>query len=246
MSRVQRIGASVLLVLLVAGYCLWPSPAKAYTGCGGVYDVAQHDPAIADQLTTLINTKRQQQGHDALVRVAILDVSSSYYAEDMVRDRYPTKTDHVTRDRDENDQLQDVCERDQRVRTYTGALYWEVMAYGYSTPQQVLDSWMRSNNHGPYLMSEDYNALGVGYNIGEDGIPVWVGIVANVDLSQTPEPTSTPTATASPPPGSTPTAIAEPTNVPDPTVTVTHTPQPVVPPCPSGSRCTYVPLIIRQ
>lgn len=54
----------------------------------------------------------------------------------------------------------------------------ENIAYGYMTPEQVMDGWMNSEGHRANILSPKYNKLGVGY-VKTGSVPYWVQLFTN-------------------------------------------------------------------
>ena len=41
----------------------------------------------------------------------------------------------------------------------------ENIAYGQSTPQQVMNAWMNSSGHRANILNENFTTIGVGYTV---------------------------------------------------------------------------------
>jgi len=52
--------------------------------------------------------------------------------------------------------------------------YGENIAYGYSTPEKVMEGWINSSGHRANLLAQSYQDLGVGYAEGGTGVAYWV------------------------------------------------------------------------
>lgn len=49
----------------------------------------------------------------------------------------------------------------------------ENIAYGQTSPAQVMNSWMNSEGHRANILSSSFNAMGAGFYIGKDGRYCW-------------------------------------------------------------------------
>ena len=67
---------------------------------------------------------------------------------------------------------------DQRIITagYSGGAMGENIAYGYASPQSVVQGWLASDGHCQNMMSDWFSDLGVGYASlpGSEYDPTWV------------------------------------------------------------------------
>ena len=52
-------------------------------------------------------------------------------------------------------------------------LVGENIAYGQSTPEEVVAAWMNSSSHRATILSTEYTAIGVGYYKTAAGTPFW-------------------------------------------------------------------------
>ena len=49
----------------------------------------------------------------------------------------------------------------------------ENIAYGQTTPEQVMNSWMNSSGHRANILNVDFTSIGVGYTQSSSGTPYW-------------------------------------------------------------------------
>ncbi len=49
----------------------------------------------------------------------------------------------------------------------------ENIAYGQTTPQQVMNAWMNSEGHRANILNSDFTEIGVGYYQGSNGVSYW-------------------------------------------------------------------------
>jgi uncharacterized protein YkwD len=166
---------TVVLILLPFAYASAPPPevitssitrsddlpqpnAPDYAGCGGI----NHLVVNADyeqQVVDIVNTERANRGLSPYKRVTALDEAARYHSADMGQDNYFY---HDTYDW-VNGNLTLICNTWQRIATYyTGAMA-ENIAWGYSTPQDVMNGWMGSTGHRNNILSTNNWEIGVGY-----------------------------------------------------------------------------------
>lgn len=165
----------LLFVLLVAiTLTLYPGFVKtsvqAFTGCGGGTTPSAYNFVYEQTVIDLVNALRASNGNlPPLKRVEALDYAARYHAKDMGDDEY---FDHKTFDRNASDQLIEVCPYSQRVVTYYAnySVIGENIAFGPSTPQEVVQGWMDSSWHRLNILSPEYSEIGVGYYPGLYGI----------------------------------------------------------------------------
>ncbi len=118
------------------------------------------DTSVTDQVVTLTNAQRQQQGCTPLAVNASITAAAQGHADDMANRDY---FEHTT---------PDGVTFDQRIRnagySSPGA---ENIAKGASTAEQVVQMWMDSPGHRRNILNCDLNTIGVGFN--SDGL-YWV------------------------------------------------------------------------
>src|SRR5512139_3091766 len=116
-----------------------PPNAPEFSGCGGI-----NQPVVnADyeqQVVDLVNTERANRGLPPYKRVTELDEAARYHSADLGQDDYFS---HDTYDR-VGGNLVYVCDTWTRLGTYYTGAMGENIAYGYSTPQGVMNGWMNS------------------------------------------------------------------------------------------------------
>jgi uncharacterized protein YkwD len=136
--------------------------APDFSGCGGI-----NQPVVnanyEQQVVDLVNTERANRGLPPYKRLTALDEAARYHSADMGQDNYFY---HDTYDQ-VGGNLTFICNTWQRIATYyTGAMA-ENIAWGYSTPQSVMNGWMNSTGHRNNILSTNNWEIGVGYaNIG--------------------------------------------------------------------------------
>ncbi len=145
-----------------------PVNEAMYTGCGGVI-APNVNEAYMQEVVKLVNDERTAAGLQPLRRVLQLDQAAQYHATDMAQDNY---FEHDTYDTGEKP----VCTWVERVTSYyeNWDLLGENIAYGYTTPKEVMDGWMGSQDHRDNILNPNFNEIGVGYYLGGPYGSYWV------------------------------------------------------------------------
>lgn len=105
------------------------------------------------EVVRLVNEIRQQNGLRPLTANWELSRVARYKSQDMVDNRYFSHTSPT------------YGTPFQMIRAF-GLSYrtaGENIAYGYSTPQAVVDGWMNSSGHRANILNASYTQIGVGY-----------------------------------------------------------------------------------
>lgn len=131
-----------------------PNPDLIYPG--NVLNIPQRDSAVAGfeaQVVRLVNQIRQANGLSPLTANWELSRVARYKSQDMVDNRYFSHTSPT------------YGTPFQMIRAF-GLSYrtaGENIAYGYSSPQAVVDTWMNSSGHRANILNSAYTQIGVGY-----------------------------------------------------------------------------------
>ena len=214
----------------------WHEPAAAaITNCST--NTADMNAAETEVLR-LVNAERQRAGLTQLRPSPNLNRAAAWKSEDS--SAAPPNFSHT-----------DSLGRSpfQRVKDcgYPGSGAGENIAYGYATPEEVVQAWMASSGHRANILNRSYVVAGV----GQSGVR-WTLDFGTYDDSGGAD---LPLPTATTPAGSTgtPTATATPTRTPTatPTPTRTATPGPAAPspqtpartPTPTPTRTPTVPSV---
>lgn len=142
-----------------------------YTGCGG--EIAPGINAQFEQrVVELINEIRSDNDLPPLKLAPDLVEAARYHATDMGQDDYFA---HDTYDRGEPDPVW-VCGAGDRIMSYyPGSSWGENIAYGYRTPQNLVNAWMDSPSHREAILISWFWETGVGYYAGSGSHqPYWV------------------------------------------------------------------------
>jgi uncharacterized protein YkwD len=131
----------------------------AGVGCGGPL-LGAYDAGFEQAVVEMVNQERANEGLPPLKLMDDLVSAARYHAQDMAEDRY---FDHHTHDRID-EELVLACNWSDRVRAYyTGwAGLGENIACGYTSPENAMNAWMRSEGHHDNLLG-NYREIGIGY-----------------------------------------------------------------------------------
>lgn len=158
----QRAALTVVFSLCTLFFLLpWPRllAESHFTGCGGAVVAAQNVTYEAE-VVELVNQQRAEEGLPPMKLVLDLTNAARYHAADMAEDQYFS---HPTQDRNDGN-LAEICAWSERIKSfYTG--YWtlgENIAWGYTTPAEVMEGWMASPGHRGNILG-NYAEIGVGY-----------------------------------------------------------------------------------
>lgn len=132
---------------------------SAYNGCGG--DIVSASSVTNEgRIIELVNEQRAAQGLPPMKLNDALTNAARYHATDMSQDDY---FNHQTNDRS-NGSLIKICNWADRLKVYFpiyNALA-ENIAWGYSSPEKVMEGWMNSPGHRANILGS-YREIGVGY-----------------------------------------------------------------------------------
>ena len=109
--------------------------------------------AFEEEVIRLVNQIRTQNGLKPLTANWELSRVARYKSQDMVDNRYFSHTSPT------------YGSPFQMIRSF-GLSYrtaGENIAYGYRTPQAVVDAWMNSSGHRANILNGSYTQIGVGY-----------------------------------------------------------------------------------
>ncbi len=111
------------------------------------------DPTFEQRVIELVNQERTSRGLATLKKSPALMDAARGHSEDMACNDF---VDHTGSDGS--------TPRDRILRAgYTPGALGENIAAGCSTPEQVVDIWMKSDGHRANILNPDYCHIGVGY-----------------------------------------------------------------------------------
>ena len=108
---------------------------------------------FASQVVALVNAERTKQGLSALT------IDTKVQQAALVRAKESTQSFSHTRPNGSSFST---------ALTEAGVSYrtaGENIAYGQSTPQQVMNAWMNSSGHRANILNKDFTTIGVGYTV---------------------------------------------------------------------------------
>lgn len=119
---------------------------------------------LEDRVLALTNEQRAKAGCDALRRDAKLAQAARAHSKDMAKNKYFS---HTGLDKSSPGA------RIQRTGYNSNAGWAENIAYGYPTPEAVMDGWMDSKDHKRNILDCNLKALGVGVAKATNGTFYW-------------------------------------------------------------------------
>ncbi|MEU8586018.1 CAP domain-containing protein [Streptomyces sp. NPDC048664] len=108
--------------------------------------------STAARILELVNAERAKVGCSALTLNSTLDKVAQAHSADMAEHQNMSHTGS------------DGSDPGERITAggYAWSSYGENVAYGYSTPEQVMEGWMSSPGHKENILNCDFKELGVG------------------------------------------------------------------------------------
>lgn len=121
----------------------------------------QEGQSYAQQVVDLVNAERAKAGLSSLTVQTDITAAANVRAREIKQQFAHTRPDGSSF----STALQ------QQGVSYRGS--GENIAYGQSTPQQVMQGWMNSSGHRANILNANYKNIGVGY-YEENGVKYWV------------------------------------------------------------------------
>ena len=210
----------VLAVLATMPALLAPAGAAAAVGdCAPGADWPASKPDFASRVVELVNQHRSQRGLGTLRVLDTLTNAAVWKARHMAKYRYMQHYDFAPPvSRTVGDRLT-AC-------GFSGWGWGENIAYGYATPEAVMQGWLASPGHRANIENASFNAIGVGAASEPGGYVYWAQNFGTVSSSGSTTPVQ-PAPAPAPAPAPSPTA--------DLSVTHTDAPDPVA----LGGTVTY-------
>jgi uncharacterized protein YkwD len=205
-TRVRRLLA-VLAVLFafvaLAGPGLTGSAAAVVGDCTPASAWPAAKPDFAARVVDLVNAHRATKGLKALKVSPTLTGSSVWKARHMAQYLYMQHDDPAPPVARTVAQRLAAC-------AYAGGGWGENIAYGYSTPEAVVQAWLNSPGHRANIENGSYAVIGVGAAATSTGRVYWAQNFGTLDDS----------GATSPPPPSAPPVPSSPVTVTPSSVTV--------------------------
>ena len=180
--------AAVLLVALVALVAPTQRAAAAVGNCTPDASWGTPDTSFAAQVVTLVNQHRQSLGLSTLGVSPTLTASAQWKSAHMARYQYLQHDDPAPPvARTVSDRLA-ACGYPS-----TNVGWGENIAYGYQTPQDVMNAWLNSAGHKANIENPSFRAIGVGAVRSANGYWYWTQDFGTVLDSGSPPPPPSPT-----------------------------------------------------
>ena len=207
--------AAGLLLTVLPGH---PSRARADNVCTPDSSWGTVNSSYASQVLTLVNQHRAAIGVGQLSTDGALTASAVWKSMNMAGLNY---FDH------NDDPIGRTVAQRLAACGWPSNLGWgENIAYGYSTPADVMNGWLNSAGHKANIENPSYTSIGIGVAANSQGVYYWTQDFGQGSSGGSPPPTTTspppPTTTTAPPP---PTTTAS-TTTTHPTTTAPTTTRP--------------------
>jgi uncharacterized protein YkwD len=190
-----------LLLTVVPG----PSRAHADNVCSPNSSWGTVNSSFASQVLTLVNQHRVAIGVGQLSTDGALTASAVWKSMNMAGLNY---FDH------NDDPIGRTVAQRLAACGWPSNLGWgENIAYGYSTPADVMNGWLNSPGHRANIENPSFTSIGVGVASNSQGVYYWTqdfGQGSSGSGPPPPPPTTTTTTTAPPPPPPPPTTATTP------------------------------------
>ena len=218
----QRLIA--LAVVFAAGLLLTvvPGPSRAHADnvCTPDASWGTINSSYASQVLSLVNQHRAAIGVGQLSTDSALTASAVWKSMNMAGLNY---FDH------NDDPIGRTVGQRLAACGWPSNLGWgENIAYGYSTPADVMNAWLNSAGHKANIENPSFTSIGIGVAANAQGTYYWTQDFGQGSSGGGPPPvtTTTPSTTTTPPPPpstTTPTTTTHPTTTaPTTTTTTTH------------------------
>jgi uncharacterized protein YkwD len=163
-----RLRRSLPLLAVAAAIALGVSTSGAATtgDCTPGADWPAANAGFAADVLALVNQHRAELGLGPLVSSAALTGAAVWKARHMAEYTYMAHNDPAP------PVSRSVGER-LAACGYSAGGWGENIAYGYSTPEQVVAAWLASSGHRANIENSSFHAIGVGVAVTEGGVVYW-------------------------------------------------------------------------
>jgi uncharacterized protein YkwD len=125
--------------------------------------LASNSDTFDQQILDLVNQERAKVGADPLRINAQLDQAADLHTQDQAN---MDKMSHTgSNGSTMSERIQDAG--------YQYSTAGENVAAGYSDAEAVVDGWMGSSRHRANILNDNFDDLGVGYGVSDDGTAYW-------------------------------------------------------------------------
>lgn len=170
----MRFGTSrrsiAIASLLAATVCTFPAVATAARAATASCTPASSWPSaradLASRVVELVNERRENRGLQPLRVTQSLTASAVWKARHMAHFRYLAHNDPAPPDARGVGERLEAC-------GYSGSNRGENIAYGFRTPQAVMQAWLSSPSHRANIDNPRFGSIGVGAAVAENGVVYW-------------------------------------------------------------------------
>jgi uncharacterized protein YkwD len=175
------VAAGALVVAAPTSLPGGPTAAQAVVGdCTPAADWPAQRQDFADRVVQLVNQHRASLGLSQLSVAAAPTGSAVWKARHMARYLYMTHNDPAPPVARSTADRMAAC-------GVTGG-WGENIAYGYSTPEAVMQGWLNSPGHRANIENGSYRSIGVGAAVGSNGRVYWAQAFSTQAGTTTPPP----------------------------------------------------------
>ena len=170
----KRLTAFLMAFIISAALCCFENrndTSDTFVKCDTLY--AEDDfSEYAEQVIILVNKQREANGLSPLKTAPLLNTLAEERSEELTQVLSHTRPDGTS---------------GLKIISSYGISYsaaGENIAAGYSTPEDVVESWMESDGHRKNILNEKFNCIGVGmvYSPGSDYEFYWTQLFYNVSV----------------------------------------------------------------
>lgn len=136
---------------------------SAVLGLGAGISPVHAEPGFEQQVISLTNQHRTAHGCGALAGNAALTNAARKHSNEMAANN--TMTHYGANGSDAGDRIAQAG--------YVATRWAENVAYGQTTPREVVDSWMASPGHRVNILDCRLAEIGVGHTVNKAGVPYW-------------------------------------------------------------------------
>jgi uncharacterized protein YkwD len=175
------LAGAALVVAAPTGAPGAPAAAQAVVGnCTPGADWGTVRTDFANQVVALVNQHRASRGLTQLSVTAAPTASAVWKARHMAKYLYMTHNDPAPPIARTTAQRMEAC-------GVTGG-WGENIAYGYQTPQSVMQAWLNSSGHRWNIENASYRSIGVGAVVASTGQVYWAQAFSTQTGSAPPPP----------------------------------------------------------
>jgi len=130
-------------------------------------DTSQNIDPYVQKIIDLVNEEREKAGLAPLTLVSETNGAAAIRAEEICS--------VFAHERPDGSKYRTVLDQCGITYSFCG----ENVAYGYRTPEAVMDGWMNSEGHKANILNERFTKIGVGHYVGPNGYHYWSQLFTN-------------------------------------------------------------------